>query len=521
MLRFRRGTGGWKRGTLLAMFALLAGAQGAHASTVPCATLTNLQQYLDAADGCTIGNVLFDFYTGTGGSGLYAYVQFGSLGDVPAADVNVTVNGDGNSPNSAFGFTFATQTTADPLTGKVPVWEACYNYNGCDDNGQTPDLSLNFTAQLQNVPATTYFNSTTLSLDLAVGTAGYDGTTGFQGGETVYNANNSATLGNTTLAVGSDTDPTSASIDLPGQNQYIFLNKDLALFAASPGDAGQIVSFTEEFNYVNAPEPTAALLAGLGILGLAAIRWRKRLAAPLACVAVAAGMCGSAQATPACTTTTLANLLGTSCMVNDVLFTFVNYTDTMSPSGTPPIGADASNILVSPLMTPFNPGFNIVPNATVLSTSTLNMTLQITAQSTVNPITDIASGITGSANCLGSVCGSVGGSVTATAAGVNIPYTETRNGNTYTAAGGLQNTAPTPLPLTTTVTIYDVVTLTGGGTIFNLAHVSDLLLNLSEAPGTPVAAPEPMSFLIIGGGLVLLACGARKVRSGRGQKTGV
>jgi hypothetical protein len=174
----------------------------------------------------------------------------------------------------------------------------------------------------------------------------------------------------------------------------------------------------------------------------------------------------------------------------------------------------SSNVMVNVDPTNLDPGLDLVPVVTNATTSTESMTLVITAQAAVNSIDDVTSTVTGIGSCVNSVCGSFGGGVTSNVGGINIPYAESPSNpsgtETFSPVGGMQNTIPNPLSISTSMTLTDVITLTGGAAAGAIAHVSGLTLNVSQANGT--TTPEPVTFFVIGAGLVVLATGTRRVR---------
>jgi hypothetical protein len=499
MPRLKLASGGPIKLAAAIVFLSLAAIPSAHASPV-CTngTLTSYINVTTTSGGCTVGDVLFQF-----GPSAYDYTP--ASNQAPAAqpdstdDVYLTIVDDGNS-GSQVGFTFTT------INGTS--WNAT-------DTGSAEDMDINlsFTAILENQPPNAGFDNTFLALNATLadsspntGIAAYEyieggGNNPLNGadlGQIVFfflnSVNNYTQVGGTTLS------PLDTDLDV---------NKNLYGAAGALGDSATINSFSETFTY--APEPGAPIMVAIGLLFLACVRWRKRLMLPLACLAVFTLGPSNAHAST-CATTTLANYISQGgCTIGDVLFTVVSYT----PTGGAPA---ASSFTVVPTGSTLNPELEFEPVLQNNTTTPMSITLVITAQASVNPISDVSTGITGGGSCFLNSCAKITGGVTTNVGGINIPYNETPSnpsGNqTFSLTGGTQNTNPNPLPLSTSVTITDVLTLTGGGNFASGAHVSNIDLTISQTPTTPTSTPEPLTFLAIGGSLIVLAGGARRVRRG-------
>jgi len=476
------------------------------ASATPICTTATLDVYLGSA--CNIGSVLFNFGAGVG---LYHYSQ-GDQGNVPDTAVTVTPVDTASAQGEQFGFTFTGPWTANCVTVADPT---------CASGPDSPDIFLSFGAQLVGVPASVYFATGTLSLGISlVDQSGVD--SGFLPVES-FSTFGSVPMGGIALTILEPTDPTSGTVLMGLQSQNVDVTKDLPLTGGAVGDHATILSFTETFTLA-APEPGVAMLVAAGLILLLVVRRWKRLALPLVgvCALLGLGASSAHASAVACTDvtdiggTSLANYLNISssfsgtqgqCTLSGVLFTFVSYSDTLANSATPPASADASAIMVSPTaLQPTNPGFQFVPNITYNSSNTLTLSLVISAQA-IGPvgIEGVATAANGNASCHNNVCGAFGGQTTSTAGGIDIPYIT----NGQMLQGGLQLTTPAVLPLTTTMTLTDVLTLTGGGNLASSDHVSGLSLNIGlDPPG--LSTPEPIGFLLIGGSLVALAVSVRR-----------
>ena len=111
-------------------------------SPILCSSLTQtLAGY--AGQTCAVGNLIFNFPTGTS---LYSYSNDPDNPNVPPNDVNVTIVGDGLTPNAQVGFTFSTNVA----TPRIATQPGRFLFG---DSNNEADISLSFESASVNRPA--------------------------------------------------------------------------------------------------------------------------------------------------------------------------------------------------------------------------------------------------------------------------------------------------------------------------------------------------------------------------------
>jgi hypothetical protein len=300
------------------------------------------------------------------------------------------------------------------------------------------------------------------------------------------------------------------------------INKDMLIATLSAGDLTFLNSFDQLYHFNRppttnggggVPEPGVIALTAGG-LGLLFFRRLRPSANGLkALLAVGFLSVAGANASPLCTDTatiggnTLDKYIAAgSCIINGTLFNFslssYSYTPPVAGNG---IGNDvqASGVQVT-VLTGANAGFQFVGQwaDSGSQSSSLNLNFTATAPSglVVNAATFTTTTSKGGA-------GTITGSSTVTN---GVPP----GGYTFPSGG-----VPIPVvPNLSTVTLSAIVSLAGNGTtsvaskLGDTAHLSNLVMTVTEGS----SIPEPMSALILGGGLVVISLAGRRRFVGRG-----
>jgi hypothetical protein len=474
-----------KNKLLLLLIATLFFATGAQATT--CATTT--MAALISSGGCTIGDLLFTF-----GNGAYIFSKDDI--NVTASQVVVTPTGTG-LVGSQTGFIFTTTNNG---------WVA--NNPDVSGNGNSADINVTFDATV--IPAGFKINSTTLAIGPVI--TGEAGSTGMLAGESITDIASSHNFGNINLTIIGNNDAqsignggTALSQTAFGLSSGVNINKDIAILSLDgPPSSAEVHSLTETFTIVSVPEPGAFVLAGLGIAFVFFRRWRKIFTGSALALALMVIGSNSAQAAGACVDgNSLAQYITqASCTItgSDGLFTFSASSLTASGTGTLPA---ASGIVVNAIFDPVNHrvGFQFTPNAPIpktVGTQSVLFTISFTVKETFDTITAFNAGATVTTAGTGTFAGS---SATITTLGSVSGFP-----TSGTSASG-------SVPAGTTLTITDTFNMSSTGSgLSNSTHVSNVTDTVTEVP---VSTPEPLSTLLVSGGLIGLSLMMKKSQRSR------
>jgi hypothetical protein len=294
------------------------------------------------------------------------------------------------------------------------------------------------------------------------------------------------------------------------------INKDMLIATLSTGDLTLLNSFDQLYHFNrppttegggDVPEPGVIALTAGG-LGMLLVRKVRKSANGLKAVfAVGFLSVAAANASPLCTDTvtlggnTLDKYISAgSCIINGTLFGFnlgsYSYTPPVAGNG---IGNDvqASAVQVT-VMTGANPGFTFIGQWADSGSQSSSLSINFTATAPSGLAVNAATFTTTTSK---SGTGTISGSSTVTN---GVPP----GGYTFPPGG-------TPIPVVpnlTTVTLSAIINLAGNGNtttgskLVDNAHLSNLVMTVTEGQ----AAPEPMSALALGGGLVVLSLLGRK-----------
>ncbi len=528
MFKTRRLRGGGKLLLLPALALLMSAVRPAQAAPA-CTTFTNLAQYI--ASPCSIGNMIFTFSDAS-----QNFFAFDSNGDTIATSaIHVTVVGTG-LPGSDTGLQFTTD-------GGFSVT----NTDGGFDSG---DLHFNFTVQICTNAASVNscsdandggfsFETASLSIqnpntiDVSDPNAAVNPTDAqIAGGESISDSHNPSPLPGSlginmnlwnpaTPGVTNSPDPQTVFFTAgppntfpTGHDNFIQVTKDFQFLSIGQvGLTTKVNTVTETFTTGNVPEPGPMVLLSAGIGALLLLRRRKHLLGFLGALALMFLVSGNAKATPVCQPHTLAfyenpdptgiNGYGTTgCTIGDQLFQNFSYSVTASGTTQSPTTAQ---INVSPIVAALNNGFNFATTTafSALGNSSLTINVSFNVSTPVGKIEDLTAGYQISHSGTGAASGTVtanppgGGSATVTLG--NISGTGTSPANFAPQNPG------------TIVTISNVFHLTSTGTLANSAHLSGFFDQISET----TAVPEPVSAMLIGGGLLALGVGMRRLKKQR------
>jgi hypothetical protein len=405
-------------------------------------------------------------------------------------------------------------TFLNPVTGTEGIrLSPTPDYPWFASNSATSDV--NFTYSVTVATAGLHIQGATFSVDTTI--TGPEGG-GILAGETICCPNGtpgspqSVQLTVNQFATGTGTD--TAFFANPADSLQI--NKDMLIATLSAGDLTFLDSFDQLYHFNrppdtngggDVPEPGVIALTAGG-LGLLLFRKLRPSANGLkAVLAVGFLSAAAANASPLCTDTvtiggnTLDKYIAAgSCIINGTLFNFslssYNYTPPVAGNG---LGNDVqpSNVQVT-VLTGANPGFQFVgqwaDSGSQSSSLSLNFTVTAPSGMVVNAATFSTTTSKGGA-------GTITGSSTVTN---GVPP------GGYTFPPG---NVPIPVvPNLSTVTLSAIVNLAANGNtsagsrLTDNAHLSNLVMTVAEAQGVP----EPMSALILGGGLVVISLAGRK-----------
>jgi hypothetical protein len=310
--------------------------------------------------------------------------------------------------------------------------------------------------------------------------------------------------------VGTDTQYFDRPVD------SIEINKDLLLTTLDPGDLTLLNSFDQLYHFNrppdtngggDVPEPGVIALTAGGLGLLLFSKFRRTANGLRRLLAFGFLTVFGASASPLCTDTatiggnTLDKYIAAgSCLINTTLFTFnlgsYNYTPPVAGNGS---GNDvpASNVHVT-VLSGTNSGFQFVGQWLDSGSQSSSLTINFTATAPTGSVVDSAFFQTTTTK---SGTGTIGGSSTVTN---GVPP----GGYTFPPGG-------TPIPVVpnvSSVTLTAIINLAANGTTTttskqaDTAHLSNLVMTVTEGQGVP----EPMSALILGGGLVVISLVGRK-----------